>query len=690
MVGEGISQFKLVADYAPTGDQPEAIEALVEGLKKGYQHQTLLGATGTGKTFVMANIVERINRPTLVIAHNKTLAAQLYSEFKSFFPNNAVEYFVSYYDYYQPEAYVPQHDLYIEKEATINEEIDRLRLAATAAVLSRRDVLIVASVSCIYGIGDPNTWGRSRLYVRRGEVTRRNNILRQLANIQYTRNDFELQRGTFRVRGDTMEIMPGYSNEVYRISMWGDEIERITAVDPLTGEVIDELEDLTIFPAKQFIAEDERLGEAIANIEEELAAQLKFLREQDRLLEAQRLEQRTLYDLEMLREVGYCAGIENYSRHLDGRAPGTPPWTLIDYFPDDFLLIIDKSHMTIPQIRGMYHGDRSRKETLVEYGFRLPSAMDNRPLSFDEFLQRINQVIYTSATPGPFELQHSAQVVEQIIRPTGLVDPEVEVRPVEGQIDDLLAEINQRVERGERTLVTTLTKKMAEKLSDYLMEMGVKVHYLHSEIDTIQRVEILRDLRMGVYDVVVGINLLREGLDLPEVSLVAILDADKTGFLRSDTALIQTIGRAARHVNGKAIMYADTISDAMRAAIDETNRRREKQIAYNKAHGIEPVSIVKAIHDLTERVRVEAREAISPTEAVEGLPSDELERIIYELEAQMKQAAANLEFEKAALLRDQIFELRELLVLQTTGRRDVPIWEQDRVMPIADIPDEAP
>ena len=685
-----MSQFKLVADYAPTGDQPEAIEALVEGLKKGYQHQTLLGATGTGKTFVMANIVERINRPTLVIAHNKTLAAQLYSEFKSFFPNNAVEYFVSYYDYYQPEAYVPQHDLYIEKEATINEEIDRLRLAATAAVLSRRDVLIVASVSCIYGIGDPNTWGRSRLYVRRGEVTRRNNILRQLANIQYTRNDFELQRGTFRVRGDTMEIMPGYSNEVYRISMWGDEIERITAVDPLTGEVIDELEDLTIFPAKQFIAEDERLGEAIANIEEELAAQLKFLREQDRLLEAQRLEQRTLYDLEMLREVGYCAGIENYSRHLDGRAPGTPPWTLIDYFPDDFLLIIDESHMTIPQIRGMYHGDRSRKETLVEYGFRLPSAMDNRPLSFDEFLQRINQVIYTSATPGPFELQHSAQVVEQIIRPTGLVDPEVEVRPVEGQIDDLLGEINQRVERGERTLVTTLTKKMAEKLSDYLMEMGVRVHYLHSEINTIQRVEILRDLRMGVYDVVVGINLLREGLDLPEVSLVAILDADKTGFLRSDTALIQTIGRAARHVNGKAIMYADTISDAMRAAIDETNRRREKQIAYNKAHGIEPVSIVKAIHDLTERVRVEAREAISPTEAVEGLPSDELERIIYELEAQMKQAAANLEFEKAALLRDQIFELRELLVLQTTGRRDVPIWEQDRVMPIADIPDEAP
>ncbi|HLV43988.1 MAG TPA: excinuclease ABC subunit UvrB [Aggregatilineales bacterium] len=686
-----MNHFKLVADYAPTGDQPEAIRGLVDGLSQGYQHQTLLGATGTGKTFVIANIVEQINRPTLVIAHNKTLAAQLYSEFKSFFPHNAVEYFVSYYDYYQPEAYVPRHDLYIEKEATINEEIDRLRLAATTAVLSRHDVLVVASVSCIYGIGDPNTWGRSKLYVRRGEVTRRNNILRQLANIQYTRNDFELGRGTFRVRGDTMEIMPGYSSEVYRLSLWGDEVERITAVDPMTGEVLDDLDELVIYPAKQFIAEDERLGDAIEGIERELELRLQYLRDREMLLEAQRLEQRTRYDLEMLREVGYCAGIENYSRHLDGRAPGTPPWTLMDYFPDDFLLVIDESHMTIPQIRGMYHGDRSRKETLVDFGFRLPSAMDNRPLSFDEFQQRINQVIYTTATPGPYELEHSAQIVEQIIRPTGLVDPEVEVRPVEGQVDDLLGEINRRTERGERVLVTTLTKKMAEKLSDYLMEMGAKVHYLHSEVETIQRIEILRDLRLGVYDVIVGINLLREGLDLPEVSLVAILDADKTGFLRSETALIQTIGRAARHINGKAIMYADVVSEAMQAAIDETNRRRAKQIAYNEEHGIEPTSIVKAIHDLTERVRSEAkeREERESVEALQGLPGDELEQIIVELEKQMKQAAADLEFEKAALLRDQVYELRELLVLQTTGRRDVPIWEQDRVMPVADIPDEA-
>ena len=686
-----MNHFKLVADYAPTGDQPEAIRGLVDGLSQGHQHQTLLGATGTGKTFVIANIVEQINRPTLVIAHNKTLAAQLYSEFKSFFPHNAVEYFVSYYDYYQPEAYVPRHDLYIEKEATINEEIDRLRLAATTAVLSRHDVLVVASVSCIYGIGDPNTWGRSKLYVRRGEVTRRNNILRQLANIQYTRNDFELGRGTFRVRGDTMEIMPGYSSEVYRLSLWGDEVERITAVDPMTGEVLDDLDELVIYPAKQFIAEDERLGDAIEGIERELELRLQYLRDREMLLEAQRLEQRTRYDLEMLREVGYCAGIENYSRHLDGRAPGTPPWTLMDYFPDDFLLVIDESHMTIPQIRGMYHGDRSRKETLVDFGFRLPSAMDNRPLSFDEFQQRINQVIYTTATPGPYELEHSAQIVEQIIRPTGLVDPEVEVRPVEGQVDDLLGEINRRTERGERVLVTTLTKKMAEKLSDYLMEMGAKVHYLHSEVETIQRIEILRDLRLGVYDVIVGINLLREGLDLPEVSLVAILDADKTGFLRSETALIQTIGRAARHINGKAIMYADVVSEAMQAAIDETNRRRAKQIAYNEEHGIEPTSIVKAIHDLTERVRSEAkeREERESVEALQGLPGDELEQIIVELEKQMKQAAADLEFEKAALLRDQVYELRELLVLQTTGRRDVPIWEQDRVMPVADIPDEA-
>jgi excinuclease ABC subunit B len=675
--------FKLVADYKPTGDQPEAIAGLVEGLKRGHQHQTLLGATGTGKTFVIANIVEEVQRPTLVIAHNKTLAAQLYSEFRTFFPHNAVEYFVSYYDYYQPEAYVPRHDLYIEKEATINEEIDRLRLAATVALLSRRDVLIVASVSCIYGIGDPQAWGRAQVFLRRGEVIRRSSILRQLADMQYTRNDMELTPGTFRVRGDTMEIMPGYSADAYRISLWGDEVERITHVDPLTGEIVEELEQINFFPAKQFIAENERLHEAIHGIEEELADCIRFFRSQERYLEAQRIEQRTRYDVEMLREVGHCAGIENYSRHLDGRAPGSPPWTLVDYFPSDFLLVIDESHMTIPQIRGMYHGDRSRKETLVDYGFRLPSAIDNRPLTFDEFLARVNQVIYTSATPSPFELAHSAQVVEQIIRPTGLVDPVVEVKPVEGQVDDLLAEINQRVQRGERTLVTTLTKRMAEKLADYLMEMGIRVHYLHSEIDTLERIEILRDLRMGIYDVVVGINLLREGLDLPEVSLVAILDADREGFLRSGTALIQTIGRAARHVNGKVIMYAAQVSEAMQAAIDETNRRRAKQIAHNEQHGIVPTSIVKEIHDLTERVKAQAAEAAAPALPA-GLPAGDLEKVIRELEKQMKQAAQNLEFEKAALLRDQVFELRELLVLQSTGRAEVPIWEQDRLMSISD------
>ncbi len=682
--------FQLVADYQPTGDQPEAIAALVDGLGKSYPHQTLLGATGTGKTFVVANIVAQVNRPTLVIAHNKTLAAQLYSEYRSFFPHNAVEYFVSYYDYYQPEAYMPQHDLYIEKEATINEEIDRLRLAATAAVLTRRDVLIVASVSCIYGIANPQIWGRAMLHLKVGQVIRRNTILRQLTTVQYVRNDVELRSGTFRVRGDTLEIMPGFSQEVYRISLWGDEIERIVTVDPLTGEIVNTHDEAIIFPAKQFIAEEDQLEQAIRDIEQELEDRLRFLREQDLLLEAQRLEQRTHYDLEMLREAGYCAGIENYSRHLDGRAAGTPPWTLVDYFPDDFLLVIDESHMTIPQIRGMYRGDRSRKETLVGYGFRLPSAMDNRPLNFDEFLQRVNQVVYTTATPGPFELERSAQVVEQIIRPTGLVDPEIEVRPVEGQIDDLLGEIGQRVERGERTLVTTLTKRMAEKLADYLMEMGVRVHYLHSEIDTIQRIEILRDLRMGVYDVVVGINLLREGLDLPEVSLVAVLDADKEGFLRSASALIQTVGRAARHVNGKAIMYANRMSEAMRAAIEETNRRRAKQIAYNEANGIVPTSIIKAIHDLTERVRAEAAEQVGALEALEGLPGDELEHVIRKLEEQMKQAAANLEFEKAAVLRDQVYELRELHMLQTTGRRDVPIWEQDRLMPVAEIDEDGP
>jgi excinuclease ABC subunit B len=677
--------FKLVADYMPTGDQPEAISSLVSGLKKGCKHQTLLGATGTGKTFVVANIIEQINRPALVLAHNKTLAAQLYTEFKIFFPHNAVEYFVSYYDYYQPEAYVPQRDLYIEKEATINQEIDRLRLAATASLLTRQDTVVVASVSCIYGIGDPQVWGQSILRLQVGQVIRRATILRHLTRIQYARNDIDLQPGLFRVRGDTLEIMPGYGSDVYRVSLWGDEIERIVMVDALTGEVLDELPEVLIFPATQFIAENERLQGAIGDIEAELEEQLALLRAQDRLLEAQRLEQRTRYDLEMLREAGYCAGIENYSRHLDGRAPGSSPWTLLDYFPDDFLMVVDESHMTLPQVRGMWAGDRNRKETLVDYGFRLPSALDNRPLNFDEFLKRINQVIYTSATPGPFELERSEQVVEQIIRPTGLVDPEVVVRPVEGQVDDLLREIRQRVERGERVLVTTLTKRMSEKLADYLMEMGVKVHYLHSEVETLERVEILRDLRMGVYDVVVGINLLREGLDLPEVSLVAILDADKAGFLRSATALIQTIGRAARHINGKVIMYAAETSEAMRAAINETNRRRARQIAYNEQHGIEPTSIVKAVHDLTERVRAEAVQATRAATGLEAIPGGELEQVIAELELQMREAAQDLEFEKAALLRDQVFELRELLVLQKTGRTDVPIWEQDRMAPIADI-----
>ncbi len=680
-------EFKLVSEFEPTGDQPEAIAALVEGLRAGYKHQTLLGATGTGKTFVIASVVAALNRPTLVIAHNKTLAAQLYSEFRAFFPYNAVEYFVSYYDYYQPEAYVPRHDLYIEKEATINEEIERLRLAATAALMSRRDVLIVASVSCIYGLGRPETWSEASVTLRRGETIRRDAILRALVRIQYTRNDYELRHGTFRVRGDTLEIVPGYGGHAYRIMLWGDEIERILELDPLTGEIIQEQDEVTIFPTAHFITEVDTLQAAIRDIEQELEERLRFLRQNGRLLEAQRLEQRTRYDLEMLREAGYCSGVENYSRHLDRRMPGEPPATLIDYFPDDYLLVIDESHMTIPQIRGMWRGDRSRKETLVEYGFRLPSALDNRPLNFEEFEERMGQVIYTSATPGPYELTHSQQVVEQIIRPTGLVDPEVEVRPVEGQVDDLLGEIRQRVERGERTLVTTLTIPMAEKLADYFMEMGIKVHYLHSQIDTIERVEILRDLRLGVYDVVVGINLLREGLDLPEVSLVAILDADKEGFLRSETALIQTIGRAARHVNGRVIMYADRISEAMRKAIDETNRRRAKQQAYNEKHGIVPRSIVKEVRDLTERVRAGAMEAATGGATPAELPAPEIRRMIKDLEKQMKAAAQELEFEKAALLRDQIFELREILMLQETGRRDVPIWEQDRLLPVSDVED---
>ena len=667
-----MSRFRLVSDFKPTGDQPQAIEKLIEGLRKVYKHQTLLGATGTGKTFTLACVIERVQKPTLVIAHNKTLAAQLYAEFRDFFPHNAVEYFVSYYDYYQPEAYLPQYDLYIEKDADINEEIDRLRLAATMALFSRRDVIIVASVSCIYAIGDPEEWGRVVVRLAVGERVRRGTLLRHLVSIYYERNDLELRRGRFRVRGDTLEICPAYGETAYRISLWGDEVERITEIDPLTGEVLAELDEVQIFPAKHFITPEEKREKALADIEAELEQRLAELRAQGKLLEAQRLEQRTRYDIEMIREVGYCAGIENYSRHLQQRPPGSPPWTLMDYFPADYLLIVDESHMTIPQIRGMYHGDRSRKETLVEYGFRLPSALDNRPLTFEEFEARVNQVIYTSATPGPYELEKSEQVVEQIIRPTGIVDPQIVVRPAKGQVDDLIGRIRERVARGERVLVTTLTKRMAEDLADYLRELGIRVHYLHSEIETIERVEILRDLRLGVYDVVVGINLLREGLDLPEVSLVAILDADKEGFLRSETALIQTIGRAARHVHGTAVLYADRVTDSMRRAIEETERRRRIQMKYNEEHGIVPTTVVKEVRDLTDRVRRQAAPTVLPDLTPAQLPVEELDRLIRELERQMKRAAQDLEFEKAALLRDQIFELRGILEVKKDAVRRAP------------------
>ena len=656
-----MTRFELVAPFEPTGDQPQAIEKLVEGLRRGYRYQTLLGATGTGKTFTIAHVIARVQKPTLVISHNKTLAAQLYAEFREFFPRNAVEYFVSYYDYYQPEAYIPQTDTYIEKETSINEEIERLRLAATQALFTRRDVIIVASVSCIYGIGNPHDWGQVVIRLQRGQVRRRDNLLRHLVDIQYTRNDIDFRRGTFRVRGDTVDVFPAYQDTAIRIEFWGDEIDRLVEFDPLTGEVLRLHEAVEIYPAKHFVTPEEKLRRAIASIEQELHQRLEELRAQGKLLEAERLRQRTLYDLEMLQEVGYCHGIENYSRHLDGRAPGEPPWTLLDYFPDDFLVVIDESHMTIPQLRGMYHGDRSRKETLVEYGFRLPSALDNRPLTFEEFEGRVRQVIFMSATPGPYELEKSEQVVEQLIRPTGILDPIVEVRPTKGQIEDLIGEIRRRVARGERALVTTLTKRLAEELSDYLNEMGIRTHYLHADIDTLERVEILRDLRLGVYDVVVGINLLREGLDLPEVSLVAVLDADQEGFLRSETALIQTIGRAARHVNGTAILYADRITESMRRAIEETNRRRAIQEAYNRAHGIEPRSIVKAVRDLTDRVREMVAEEAGTAGRPPAMPKEELQRLIRALEKEMKRAAQALEFEKAAALRDQIFELREQL-----------------------------
>ena len=656
-----MAEFKIVSGFDATGDQPQAVDRLARGIDNGVRHQSLMGVTGSGKTFTMAGVVERVQRPTLVIAHNKTLAAQLATEFKEFFPNNAVEYFVSYYDYYQPEAYVPRTDTYIEKDSDVNEQLDKLRHSATRALLTRRDVLIVASVSCIFGLGSPEEYQSFVAYVRRGEKRGRDRLVRQLVDMQYERNDFEMSRGKFRIRGDTLEIVPAYEEEIaVRIEFWGDEVERIVQLDPLTGEMLGEREDVEIYPAKHFVTSQDKLLAAVEAIELELKDRLEKLRQEGKLLEAQRLESRTRYDMEMLRETGMCAGVENYSLHLSQRLPGSAPYTLLDYLPEDYLLFIDESHMTLPQIRGMYGGDQSRKEVLVEYGFRLPTAMDNRPLNFGEFEERVNQVVYVSATPGPYEYEHSQQMVEQVIRPTGLVDPAVDVRPTAGQIDDLLHEIRLRTERGQRCLVTTLTKRMAEELADFLRETGVRTHHLHSEIDTLERSEVLRDLRLGVYDVVVGINLLREGLDLPEVSLVAVLDADKEGFLRSQTSLIQTIGRAARHVDGQVIMYADVMTDSMRQAIDETDRRRAMQEEYNLRHGITPQGIRKTVHDITERVK-EIAETKTPYAVPGALPKDDLQRLVKDLESQMKTASRNLEFEKAALIRDQIVDLRKVM-----------------------------
>ena len=672
--------FELHAQYKPMGDQPQAIAELVEGINLGRRHQVLLGATGTGKTFTMANIIQQVQKPALVMAHNKTLAAQLYAEFKEFFPNNAVEYFVSYYDYYQPEAYVPRHDLYIEKETDTNDEIDRLRLAATAALTGRKDVIIIASVSCIYGLGDPELYGKMIITLKKGEITRRNALLRSLLESHYERHDMDFKPGSFRVRGDTLDIYPAYDeNTAYRISFFDDEIERITAVNPLTGELLDVLESVDIFPAKHYLTDEARLKQSLTDIEDELAERIKFFKDRGMLLEAQRIEQRTNFDLEMIRETGYCSGIENYSRHLDQRPAGSHPWTLMDFLPTDYLLFIDESHMTIPQIRGMHHGDFNRKNTLIEYGFRLPSALDNRPLTFDEFEEVMGQTIYTSATPGPYEMQHAEHVAEQIIRPTGLVDPIVEVRPIKGQIDDLIAEIRKRTDIHQRVLVTTLTKRMAEDLTDYLKDNEIKVQYLHSEVDTLERISILRDMRAGVYDVIVGINLLREGLDLPEVSLVAILDADKEGFLRSGVSLIQTIGRAARNADGKVIMYADNMTDSMKYAIDETNRRRKKQMAYNEEHHIKPMTIQKAIYDLSERLTTS--NAISDAkedfrDAKRRLPKNELKHALAQLEKEMKEAAKNLEFERAAELRDQVYEMRGLLA----DLENVPPWKRARML----------
>ncbi len=655
--------FKIHSKFQPTGDQPQAIEKLSEGFKKGLKFQTLKGVTGSGKTFTMANIVEKLQKPTLVIAHNKTLAAQLYSEFKEIFPENAVEYFVSYYDYYQPEAYVPSTDTYIEKDSAVNDEIDKLRYSATSSLIERKDVLIVASVSCIYGLGDPSDYRELMLSLRPGMIKDRDDVLRKLIEIQYDRNDIDFQRGTFRVRGDVVEIFPVANSEsAIRVEFFGDEIDRITEIDVVTGEIIGERKHVSIFPASHYITLPEKMNIAIKNIEAELEERLKELRREDKLLEAQRLEQRTNYDIEMMREMGFCSGIENYSRHLTLREPGSTPYTLMDFFPEDFLIIVDESHVTIPQIGAMYEGDKSRKTTLVDFGFRLPSALDNRPLKFSEFESKINQMLFVSATPSKYEAAHSQQTAEQIIRPTGLLDPSITIRPVNGQIDDLLNEINRTTDKGHKVLVTTLTKKMAERLTDYLREAGVRVQYLHSDIDTIERVKIIRDLRMDVFDVLVGINLLREGLDIPEVSLVAILDADKEGFLRSETSLIQTIGRAARNSEGRVIMYADVITSSMRVAIEETERRRAIQQAYNEEHGIIPKTIEKKVYDVIQATTpAEEKDKFGFTKEPESMNIDELKDSIKKLEKEMKTAARDLQFERAAELRDKIIELKKLL-----------------------------
>ena len=656
-----MATFDLQSVYQPSGDQPNAIQELIEGIQQGKRHQTLLGATGTGKTFTVSNVIKEVKKPTLVIAHNKTLAGQLYSEFKQFFPNNAVEYFVSYYDYFQPEAYVPQTDTYIEKDSSINDEIDKLRHSATSALFERDDVIIIASVSCIYGLGNPEEYREMVVSVRTGMELERNQLLRKLVDIQYERNDVNFTRGTFRVRGDVVEIFPASRDEkCLRVEFFGDEIDRIREVDALTGEILGERDHVAIFPASHFVTREEKMLKAIENIEVELEHQLEKFREEDKLLEAQRLEQRTNYDLEMMREMGFCSGIENYSRHLTLREAGATPYTLLDYFPKDFLLVVDESHVTLPQIRGMFNGDQARKGVLVDHGFRLPSALDNRPLRFEEFEQHISQAIYVSATPGPYEIEHTPEMVEQIIRPTGLLDPTIDVRPIEGQIDDLIDEINERVRKRERVLITTLTKKMSEDLTNYLKELGMKVEYLHSEIKTLERIEILRELRKGTYDVLVGINLLREGLDIPEVSLVAILDADKEGFLRSERSLIQTIGRAARNSNGHVIMYADNMTDSMKKALDETKRRRTIQEAYNKEHGITPQTIQKKIPELIRATQAAEEEETYVTKVMKGkkMTKSEIEKLVASLELEMKEAAKALDFERAAELRDTIFELK--------------------------------